>query len=249
MGETRICQVCGQSFTRSAWELRDQSPRHWCSRKCADVGRKRGEERICQSCGASFYLFLGTLREPGRTGAFCSQRCYLQSGIPGASQRGVPKTEEQKAKLSQAMKGRPSARRMPPIFHHCEHCGQQFQVSRHRGNAEAARFCSTACWYEWIRQDPSRIPTWKGGRQPYYGPNWRKQARLARERDSQRCQRCGKGPRRQSLEVHHIRSFREFPSWREANDLSNLITLCKSCHSRAGGSRFYFRRPLPLPVP
>lgn len=33
-----------------------------------------------------------------------------------------------------------------------------------------------------------------------------------------------------SLEVHHIKRFADFDSYRDANALSNLICLCRDCH-------------------
>ncbi len=36
-----------------------------------------------------------------------------------------------------------------------------------------------------------------------------------------------------SLNVHHIEPFHNFKNSREANKLSNLITLCRPCHSKA----------------
>jgi DEAD/DEAH box helicase domain-containing protein len=76
---------------------------------------------------------------------------------------------------------------------------------------------------------------------PDYGPDWPEQRRRARERDRFTCQHC------QALEsvtgrehdVHHIVPFRRFgylpgenDAHAQANDLGNLITLCRSCHAR-----------------
>jgi 5-methylcytosine-specific restriction endonuclease McrA len=55
------------------------------------------------------------------------------------------------------------------------------------------------------------------------------QKRKARARDDRTCQHCG-AP---GSDVHHIRPFRFFTDYREANELTNLITLCKPCHRRA----------------
>lgn len=130
-----------------------------------------------------------------------------------------------------------------PVPHACIQCGKDFTVSRSRSNAATARFCGTECWYEWIREDPERHPAWTGGYQPYYGGNWRKVARQVRERDGNRCQMCGKPPKNQALEVHHIRAFKSFERWQDANVLSNLVTLCKSCHAKDGkhSASFGFR--------
>lgn len=81
-------------------------------------------------------------------------------------------------------------------------------------------------------------PNWRGGYAPYYGPNWREQARQARKRDGYTCQDCGKVQHRPALDVHHLVARQEFGAdYVAANELANLITLCKSCHSARGSGR------------
>jgi len=78
------------------------------------------------------------------------------------------------------------------------------------------------------------------------GPNWAAQRRAARERDQFTCQVCGATEKSLGREhdVHHIRPFREFgyvpgvnDNYIKANALDNLVTLCRSCHSRVSGDR------------
>jgi DEAD/DEAH box helicase domain-containing protein len=72
------------------------------------------------------------------------------------------------------------------------------------------------------------------------GPNWEQQRRKARERDGNHCRHCG-APERpdRSHDVHHLEPFRTFGYVRgqndhylQANQLDNLVTLCRSCHQR-----------------
>lgn len=63
------------------------------------------------------------------------------------------------------------------------------------------------------------------------GPNWKRQRKAARLRDNNTCQHCGTTEGR--MTVNHIWPFRLFDDYREANQLSNLMTLCPSCHSKA----------------
>jgi len=72
-------------------------------------------------------------------------------------------------------------------------------------------------------------PAWKGGYEPYYGPNWHEQRRKALIRDNFTCHRCF-GKRGGRLEVHHIIPFRQFRNYIEANRLENLLTYCIRCH-------------------
>ncbi len=66
-----------------------------------------------------------------------------------------------------------------------------------------------------------------------YGPNWQEQRKQARARDGYRCQMCGTPEMGRRHDVHHATPFRTFGSYRQANQLSNLITLCRACHRRA----------------
>jgi DEAD/DEAH box helicase domain-containing protein len=74
-----------------------------------------------------------------------------------------------------------------------------------------------------------------------YGPNWAQQREQVLARDGYRCRTCGaEGRPGQGLHVHHLRPFRDFgympgqnENYRQANRLSNLMTLCPACHRRA----------------
>ncbi len=69
-----------------------------------------------------------------------------------------------------------------------------------------------------------------------YGPNWDNQKQRTRERDEHTCQICGASEEGRAHDVHHKMPFRSFPSYQQANQLENLITLCRSCHRRAESS-------------
>ena len=66
-----------------------------------------------------------------------------------------------------------------------------------------------------------------------YGPNWPTQRNAARARDGHRCQVCDLPEQGQQHDVHHKIPFRRFESYEQANELSNLITLCSRCHHQA----------------
>jgi len=72
-----------------------------------------------------------------------------------------------------------------------------------------------------------------------YGLNWTKQRQKCLERDSRTCRICGMEESEMGREpaVHHIcpRSEYDESEWRTYNDLSNLITLCHSCHGKYEG--------------
>jgi len=139
-----------------------------------------------------------------------------------------------KMRLAPKPIGNAHANWKPPFTKTCLACGVSFEKDgRYSYRADVMRFCSTTCWYKWIREDPTRHGSFQGGREPYYGPDWNEQAKKARERDGFTCQDCGLHQEKPLLDVHHIRPRRAFRgNWQGANDLANLVTLCKSCHKK-----------------
>lgn len=65
-----------------------------------------------------------------------------------------------------------------------------------------------------------------------YGSTWHVQRDKARARDGYRCQVCGAQEKGRVHDVHHKIPFRTFSSATEANQLTNLITLCPACHKK-----------------
>lgn len=110
----------------------------------------------------------------------------------------------------------------------CEWCTKLFSVPPWRVRSGSDHFCSKECEYAWkskIMMGPNN-PNWKGGYEPYYGPNWYQQRRKCLERDAYCCRKCGrtKNDLSYGLEVHHIISFRVFNGdYLRANVLSNLL--------------------------
>jgi len=72
----------------------------------------------------------------------------------------------------------------------------------------------------------------KFGSKKYYGSNWESQRRRARSRDSFKCRKCGISEKEYGIQlsVHHIKPFVYFDSYKEANKLENLISVCEPCH-------------------
>src|SRR5690606_33800465 len=100
------------------------------------------------------------------------------------------------------------------------------------------RFCSKQCkdLHHSIVMSGENNPAWRGGYQPDYGPSWPEARQAARERDGYTCQQCYalEGDLGKELDVHHIVPFRVFGLVRheKANSLTNLVSLCASCHAR-----------------
>ena len=77
-----------------------------------------------------------------------------------------------------------------------------------------------------------------------YGPGWKTQSQLARDRDRDCCQECGisRQDYGRTLDVHHIVRFQDFTTPDAANVLSNLQTLCVPCHRRADAALYRARK-------
>lgn len=137
-------------------------------------------------------------------------------------------------------KGQKKPEQVTGDWYPCEVCSTK--VWRTPATLRDHVFCSTTCQRQFFPHPRLGVkglsgennPSWKGGYKNYYGSSWHFSRSQARKRDNHSCQRCGKtkGQIGKEPDVHHIIPFREFGIERhkEANKLSNLICLCRSCH-------------------
>lgn len=115
----------------------------------------------------------------------------------------------------------------------CTHCARPVRVPAWLvEEGLSLHFCNARCRSEWKAEVGAGVST--KGRPSFRGGNWETQAGLARERDRFRCVSCGVTEEAlgRQLDVHHIVPYRMFGSSEEANRLSNLISLCSSCHAK-----------------
>jgi endogenous inhibitor of DNA gyrase (YacG/DUF329 family) len=206
------CQNCGKLFEKAEWAAK-RSARHYCSTRCRNLCAidfahfpppiKTRIERACEICGENF------TEVPSRIskgyGKYCSKSCY----------------------------GKSLERR---VERQCGYCGNTFFLRN--GLVRKTNCCSKECYSKWFSESHkgSKSTSWKGGRVAYRGPNWYSQRNLVRERDGQVCQICQKKHKvgERLFPIHHIIPFRNFNGdYEAANQLSNLITLCRSCHTKA----------------
>lgn len=245
-----ICVVCGKQFVH----YHDHA-QTCCSKKCrVEHGYKPKEKMlisICEICGKEFKHWT-----PGRR--FCSKECRLAAGwIPRDpakhsvfvcawcgkefeewTYRNPRFCSRQCTSEFAARQPRPNARK--PEIHvtlHCKVCGKPYETNVHQIRLRGSSYCSLKCngiaKSESMRGDAN--PNWKGGFNPdHYGPNWDSQSRKAKKRDSHTCQACGyKSGGDRILDVHHIKPLREFNGdWKTANQLDNLVCLCRPCHQK-----------------
>lgn len=118
----------------------------------------------------------------------------------------------------------------------CVGCGQSFMRAKSPSKKGGGKYCNRAC----------RDAHWKGSLNPNFqdglsissrGPHWAKIKRDVRRRDGC-CRSCGHVGR---LDVHHIVPFRMFDDHRDANQLDNLVALCRPCHRREDAARKWIK--------
>lgn len=198
-----VCPQCGRKFkTRNHNKI-------YCSKKCQYEAQKKAVVKRCEWCGKPMELLpcIAKIRR------FCSVDCKIKwfgSGIV----RGENNPRWKGGKITV----------------YCKQCGKPYEIPRDR--IDISSFCSNECHYEWQKTGfvGSLNPHWNGGKIGYRGENWQQQRRKALKRDDYTCQICGE----EGDNVHHIIPFKEFgvKNYKEANRLSNLMTLCASCHQQ-----------------
>ena len=212
---TFSCETCGIIF-------QDTHHRKFCSPACYHASLHMGRIITCAHCGREF-----TDKKNPLTRKFCSRKCAFESRkhaqacqwcgkqfkARDSANRKYCSQECQKAEM------RSTRKRIT-----CSTCGKIFKAFA----SSTQKYCSPKCGFDARRitdEDQTR----------YYGSNWREQRRKAHKRDHYRCQKCDitQSLLGRELDVHHIIPFREFGLERyiEANKLSNLVSLCPSCHT------------------
>jgi predicted nucleic acid-binding Zn ribbon protein len=172
-------------------------------------------ECTCFICGSKFEEYSNRIRD-GR-GKFCTRKCY------DIWQR----TYKQEI-----------------YFYLCEDCGKAVHIRHDHLSDRNNQYCNSCNikHYQVIKYGKDH-PNWHGGSsfEGYPIEFNRKLKREIRERDNYKCQECGYTEKQlgYKLSIHHI-DFNKMN-----NQLSNLISLCKSCHAQTNFNRedweIYFR--------
>lgn len=227
------CEVCGDKFDVKSSVV---DVRKTCSESCQAEYQSRefsgkdswnwkgGKSEVeCANCGNSNKVKQAVAEE--YENHFCDRGCMAEWKSENIHGENHPRWKGGKLSVE------------------CVNCGTEFKRKRANIKANKRSFCGKDCYAEWMSKNlhGENNPRWKGGYRGYYGPSWPEARQKARERDDYICQRCGiteeehMDERGIELHVHHIKSFGEFDSYEEANELSNLITLCESCHHTIEG--------------
>lgn len=257
MSTLKICLICGKAFT---------DPKHpnrkYCSQECVHAAQSRKETRNCEICGGDFICI------PSKPKRFCSAKCANSRQQKDEAKHALftckrcGKVFEEYAYRSPsfcsnqcrseyaARQPKPKARKpLNRITLNCKVCGKEYQTSIHqirlRGGTCCSRECVNILQSQLKRADGN--PNYRGGAVRHRGANWGRQSRAALKRDGYRCQICNKRLGRKGYDygVHHIIPYREFDGdFESANQLTNLITLCRSCHAKVEHGNLPCPRPL-----
>ncbi len=116
----------------------------------------------------------------------------------------------------------------------CTWCGKNFSLPRwYKEQGLSLQFCCADCRASWQQDPTGSVKLLKlGGRPNRRGGNWRAQSDRARKRDGYRCQVCGATEEAlgRRLDVHHRVPARTYNDASKSNRLSNLVSVCPSCH-------------------
>lgn len=228
--QPKPCSNCGEAVVRRPSTKRNgvDSDKVYCNRKCYNDHRTSIHQEVigsCKCCGADITK---QMKRQGEN-TYCSMACRNKDVRPDP---------------------RP-----------CGQCGVVFDPIKYYKAEDryvwndSAKMCSDDCVREFYRTDESRKekisaafkgskhPNWQGGvshfSRSYRGSEWQKLRKAAMKRDGYKCCHCGIDHDEQikrhnrSFSINHIVPFFQADTTGKANKLSNLETLCDSCHTKA----------------
>lgn len=202
----KMCIYCGEVF------IPKRSDQESCGKRDA-VHRKTEKVKkiqcVCPICGKIFFKRVGdynrSMMKFGYT--ICSTKCAnIKSG--------------NSIKIT------------------CSECGKVFYRKKSGIDSNNNHFfCSKKCQkenIEYILRGENHYRYIDGNPNGKRGIGWTKLRKVIRARDNYTCQVCGKTEieLKRALDVHHIKPYRLFDNFKEANKEDNLISLCASCHHK-----------------
>ena len=239
-----ICAQCGSKLLRRPSEI-NSAVNHFCNRQCHAAWKAKWPAPDgyqlntvqCAYCRKPLTRHACRVRRSDKL--FCNLKCA-----------GAWRSENMVGEKSPFFMGVGTESRP------CAACGKEISRPRSGFNKRHTTYfcdrqCRSAYWSKIQVGENHRL--WRGGRQHYYGPNWHYVRRKVRERDNHTCCHCGTKHKigERSFAVHHIQPFRDFgyvpgknENYKQANKLTNLITLCATCHMKVEHGKV----PLQLPL-
>ena len=234
---TLNCTYCGNSFRHQRSAI-NKSGMYYCSRQCQREHSRLLRQRKCPICGT---LFIPD-HVNRSTSNYCSRHCVFISRRKKRVSFRCLTCGKEILKLSCLVRNAErvfcnmdckiawwrGSNHSSYNSHECicATCGKLFLRTKSRIKDGKKTYCSSRCFGQ-----SEALPSID-----YYGPNWREQRRKTRKRDQYECQICGRSEEElnERLSVHHRIPFRRFGliNYLIANQLGNLISLCRGCHRR-----------------
>lgn len=206
----RTCNGCGERFYDPKARL------EYCDDCNPNAGQNNGnysgarERTECERCGTAFGYY-----PSNKDGVYCSE-CVERAD----EFLGTPYAEMVDAER---------------VSRVCKQCGQSRSVLKSEIERGEGQFCGRECHSEWLSENRvgEEHHHWKPGETEYSG-EWWSVRETALERDDHECQRCGRAADEIGREpdVHHVTPVREFENAQDAHSIENVVTLCRSCHSK-----------------
>ena len=224
---TFTCRSCGTLVSRKPSEVRAR----YCSPKCYyDTGKIHHQR--CRNCGVKFssrnIRLSGCCSDECRKARMVARKSRVCAWCGESFTLFYPSVAHRFCSLACSNKSRTK----PDVEIKCTGCGSLFRVPSGR---KARKYCSKECGVKF--RVGVNHPCYRGAKRPgYRGTNWKVQSGLARIRDGKLCRGCGE-PSHETLSVDHIVAYRLAAKIAEENsldpnDLRNLISLCRVCHSK-----------------
>ena len=206
MEYVKTCVYCGGVFIAKRFDKISCGKRDKLHRANEKVNKVKIK---CDCCGKEFEKSISNynrnLRDKRKN--FCSQQC-----------------------MGESYKNR--------ITLKCSECGKEFQRAMSGYDPSNKHyFCSKECQAkntDYILSGEEHYNYINGDTCYRRGKGWSKARKETRKRDNYTCQHCGITEEEldKQLDVHHIKPYRLFDSYEKANLLTNLISLCPSCHHK-----------------
>lgn len=241
------CEKCGKQFEPSK-----NSQGRFCSRKCSTsfLFGKDPITIICEVCGKPL-LVKPAIAKRGRK--YCSIECFRSRSLDGKKQcicafcgveyttwkcRSNGKRTFCSMQCAREWLGAnaPTGAKSPnwkggEVSRKCLFCKAEFTIKPNKLKRGWGKFCSVSCMAK--SRTGEKNGRWNGGTsfEPY-SPEWTpKLKEQIRKRDGHSCALC----LADGNQVHHI-------DYNKKNcSADNLITLCRSCHSKTNTRRAYWK--------
>lgn len=214
------CNVCGKEFHPH----HGKENQKYCGRKCYSIGKTDQVTLTCEACGKTFNVYKA--RSHAR---FCSRECHSTKAELICEYCGDTYYVKRSDKGRRRTCSKTCASKLRSVEGTAPHTGKARPESTRKKVSEGLRL--------YYKKNPRKHWNFKGGNFSNFRgrySDWQLQRKRARSRALYKCEVCGisETTMKKQLSVHHIIPFRKFSTPQKANELSNLICVCQSCHMK-----------------